>query len=73
MPSPTLQGNTIWCIVHKETGKFCSFGSKVAWLKEGYAKAAYNTHVGKNRYWQCKDFIDLEDENCLYEIIEINN
>lgn len=65
MPCPTVQDNTIWCIIHKETGKFCSFGSKVAWLKESYAKSAYKCHY--------KYGIDLKDDNCQYKIIEVIN
>lgn len=68
-----LRGNSIFCIVHKETGQFCSFGSKIAWTKEHYAKAAYNMHYGKGKYWQRNDFIDIQDSECPYEIIEIRN
>lgn len=71
MPKPTRQGNTIYCIVHVESGEFCSFGSKIAWISISAAKNAFQCHVKEySKGYGTSVKIEDQDE---YEIIEVNN
>lgn len=71
MPKPNRKGNTIYCIVHKESGEFCAFGTKIAWVTIGAAKNAFSCHVREySKGYGTGVKIEDQDE---YEIIEINN
>lgn len=52
----------IFAIRSKLTGEFLSFGSKCAWLTEGYAKMAFAHHTYPKRKF------DEQDE---YEVIDL--
>lgn len=72
MHKPVRKGNTIYCIVHSESGEFCAFGSKVAWVTEGAAKSAFSCHAKDYENGRYTKGIKIEDQD-EYEIIEINN
>ena len=69
----------IYVILDTETDQFMSFGSKCAWLKEGFAKAAFQCHYVKyDKNWKKPKFeeqsrfvvVDLSEYYFMYKQLE---
>lgn len=71
MPKSVRKMDTIYCIVHSESGEFCAFGSKCAWVSAGAAKNAFSCHaINYKDGYRIPARIEDQDE---YEIIEVRN